>query len=52
VNVLMLVNVDVPEHVGFFVSGTFTFTFTSTFTREKRRFCLASLGDAPEEREI
>ncbi len=31
-NVLVLVNVNVPENVGFFIPGTFTFTFTSTLT--------------------
>jgi len=28
----VLVNVNVPENVGIFIPGTFTFTFTSTFT--------------------
>ena len=31
-NVLVLVNVKVPENVGVFIPGTFTFTVTSTFT--------------------
>ena len=41
VNVLVPVNVNVPENSGFFVSGTFT--FTSTFTWRDRRFSLTSL---------
>jgi len=32
VNVRVLVNVNVPENVGIFIPGAFTFTFTSTFT--------------------
>jgi hypothetical protein len=32
VNVLVLVNVHVPEHLDVFVPGTFTFRCTSTFT--------------------